>query len=242
VIVVKPNVKWGVTGLVLGLAIALTLPTIAQQPSPESGSADRTVSTNGVAIVRSSPDEAVVTLGVSTEASTAEQAMDANAEQMSDVVNALLDAGLSQDDLATASINLYPRWNDSGTAVDGFTAENQVTVTVGNLDRVGAIIDRAVAAGANLAGGITFKVSDTNEAADRALEEAVADARRKAEVLAEAGGAQLGAVVSISETSSSVTPPLVYAREAAVAADASTPILPPTMESQVSVIVVWSLV
>lgn len=237
----KPNAKWGVAGLILGIAVALTLPTVAQQPSPEAGSADRTVSTNGVAIVRSSPDEAVVTLGVTTEGATAEQAMDANAEKMTDVVDALLAAGLGQDDLATASINLYPRWNDMGTAVDGFTAENQVTVTVDNLDRVGAIIDRAVAAGANLASGITFRVADDSASADEALEEAVADARRKAEVLAGAGGAQLGAVLSITETSSSFAPPVMYAREEA-AADLATPVLPPTIESQVSVTVVWSLV
>jgi hypothetical protein len=236
----KPNVKWGVAGLVLGLAVALTLPTVAQQSTPEAGSTDRTVTTNGVAIIRSAPDEALVTLGVSSEAATAEQAMDANAEAMNDVIDALLDAGLDREDLATASINLYPRWDDMGTSVTGFTAENQVTVTVDDLDRVGAIIDRGVAAGANLASGITFSVSESNESVDAALQEAVADARRKAESLAAAGGASLGAVVSITETSSSVEPPVVYAREAA-AADMATTVLPPTMESQVSVTVVWAL-
>jgi uncharacterized protein YggE len=241
VIVMKPNVKWGVAGLILGLAVALTLPTVAQQSSPEPGSVDRTVSTSGTAIIRSAPDEALVTLGVSTEAPTAEQAMNANAEAMADVVRALVDAGLSEDDLATASINLYPRWDASGTQVDGFTAENQLTATVHNLDRVGAIIDRGVAAGANLASGITFRVSNTSESIDRALEEAVADARRKAEALAAAGGTSLGSVVSISETSSSFEPPVVYAR-AEAAADMATPVLPPTLESQVSVTVVWSLV
>jgi uncharacterized protein YggE len=105
----KPNVKWGVAGLVLGLAVALTLPTVAQQSTPEAGSADRTVSTSGVAIIRSAPDEALVTLGVSSEAATAEQAMDANAEAMNEVIEALQDAGLDRDDLATASLNLYPR-------------------------------------------------------------------------------------------------------------------------------------
>jgi uncharacterized protein YggE len=240
VIEMKPNVKWGVAGLVLGLAVALTLPTVAQQSSPEAGSVDRTVSTSGTAIIRSAPDEALVTLGVSSEASTAQQAMDANAEAMNDVIDALLDAGLDRDDLATASINLYPRWDDMGTSVTGFTAENQVTATVDDLDRVGQIIDRGVAAGANLASGITFRVSESNEAVDRALQEAVADARRKAEALAAAGDAGLGAVVSITETSSSVEPPVVYAR-AEAAADLATPVLPPTMESQVSVTVVWAL-
>lgn len=238
----KPNAKWGVAGLILGIAVAITLPTVAQEPPPsETQAFDRTVSTSGVAIVRSSPDEALVTLGVRTDAPTAEEAMQTSAERMSDVVGALLDAGLDEDDLATASINLYPRWDNTGTTVDGFTAENQLTATVRDLDRVGAIIDRAVAAGANLTSGITFRISNDNGAADRALTEAVDDARRKAELLAAAGGAELGAVVSITEISSASPPPVIYA-EAAIAADAVTPVLPPTLESQVIVSVVWALV
>ena len=238
----KPNAKWGITGLILGLAVALTLPTIAQEsPSPEAQSLDRTVSTSGVAIVRSSPDEALVTLGVRTDAATAQEAMQTNAESMGDVIRALLDAGLDEPDLATASINLYPRWDDTGTAVVGFTAENQVTATVHDLDRVGAIIDRGVGAGANLASGITFRLSNGNEAADRALGEAVADARRKAELLAAAADAELGVVVTITELSSGTQPPIFYA-DAAVSAGSVTPVLPPTLESQVSVNVVWSLV
>jgi uncharacterized protein YggE len=239
----KPGAKWGIAGLALGLAVAVMLPTIAQEsPSPDAGSEDRTVSTNGVAIVRSAPDEALVTLGVQTEAETAQEAMQANAAQMADLTQALLDAGLDEDDLATATINLYPRWDMNGTSIIGFTAENQVTVTIRNLDRVGAIIDGGVQAGANLTSGITFRVSNASEAADRALEEAVADARRKAEVLAAAGGAGLGAVVSIVEGGSSFTPPVVYAEEMRAGADMATPVFPPTLESQVSVTVVWTLV
>ncbi len=238
----KPNAKWGIAGLIMGLALAVTLPTIAQEsPPPESQPADRTVSTSGVAIVRSAPDEALVTLGVRSDASTAQEAMQGNAERMGDVIGALLDAGLDDADLATASINLYPRWDDTGTKVVGFTAENQVTATVDDLDRVGTIIDRGVGAGANLASGITFRVSSGNDAADRALAEAVADARRKAELLATAADAELGAVVSITEVSSASQPPILYA-DAAASAGAVTPVLPPTLESQVSVSVVWSLV
>jgi uncharacterized protein YggE len=238
---VKSNAKWGVAGLALGIAVAIMLPTIAQEsPSAGAGSTDRTVSTSGVAIVRSAPDEALVTLGVHTDADTAQAAMEANAQQMRDVLDALLDAGLDEADLATSSINLYPRWDASGTSVDGFTAENQLTATVHDLDRVGAIIDRGVAAGANLTSGITFRVSGSSDAADRALGEAVADARRKAELLAEAAGAQLGAVVSVTEVASASEPPILYAERAAM--DAATPVLPPTLESQVSVAVVWSLV
>jgi uncharacterized protein len=239
----KPSAKWGITGLVLGLAVAIMLPTIAQESSPNPGTeaSDRTVSTNGIAIVRSAPDEALVTLGVHTDAASAEEAMQGNADRMGDMVQALMEAGLDRNDLATATISLYPRWNDTGSEIVGFTAENQITATVTNMDRVGAIIDAGVRAGANLAGGITFRVSNGNEAADRALTEAVADAKRKAELLAATGGDELGVVLSITESGSSVPPPVYYG-EAGAAADMATPILPPTLETQVSVNVVWSLV
>jgi uncharacterized protein YggE len=235
------RLKWGVVGLILGLAVAMTLPSIAQEPSPSPEPApDRTVTTTGVAIVRSAPDEALVTLGVHTDAETADEAMDENATRMSDVILALLDAGLAEDQLATATLSLWPRWTSDGQVVTGFAAENQVTVTVRDLERVGTIIDLAVDAGANLTSGISFRMSEANPAGDRALTEAVEDARRKAELLATAGGAQLGAVVTITELSSSATPPIVYA-EAEAAGGAATQVLPPTLEAQVSVSVTWSL-
>ena len=236
----KSHLKWAVAGVILGVAAAMTLPSIAQEPSPQHGAeSDRTVTTTGVAIVRSAPDEALVTLGVHTDAETADEAMDQNAARISDVIRALLDAGLEEEQLATANLSLWPRWTGDGQVVVGFTAENQVTVTVRDLERVGTIIDLAVDAGANLTSDITFRMSEANTAADHALTEAVADARRKAELLASAGGAELGAVVTIAELSSSATPPVVYAAEAADGG--ATRVLPPTLESQVSVSVTWSL-
>lgn len=239
----KNRLKWGVAGLILGLAAAMTLPSIAQEPSPSSepDPSERTVTTTGVAIVRSAPDEALVTLGVHTDAETADEAMGENAAHMSDVILALLDAGLDEDQLATATLSLWPRWTGDGQVVTGFTAENQLTVTVRDLERVGTIIDLAVDAGANLTSGITFRMSEANPAADDALIEAVADARRKADLLATAGGAGLGAVVTITELSSSATPPVVYAENDS-AGGATTQVLPPTLESPVSVSVTWSLV
>ena len=233
--------KWGISGIVLGLVVALSLPTLAQEDPAQPGTYDRTVSTTGVAIVRSAPDEALITLGVHTDADTAQAAMDRNAELMADVIASLLDAGLIEDQLATSSLSLWPTWGIDGQEVVGFTAENQVTATVRDLDRLGSIIDRAVASGANLSSGITFRVSENSAAADAALTEAVADARRKADLLAQAGGASLGEVITIAEASSGgISPPVLYAEDLA-GADRATQVLPPTLESQVSVSVTWSL-
>jgi len=237
----KKNVRWGIAGLVAGLAAALAIPTFAQTTPPAGGgSSERTVTVTGSATIRSAPDEAVITLGVRTQAPTAEGAMQQNANRMAAIMRVLLDEGLRQGDIATAWINLYPNYDSSGLTIVGYTAENQVTATVRDMGRIGRIIDGSVEAGANVLGGIAFQLSEENEGRDEALAEAVADARHKAEILAEASGASLGPVVTIAE-SGGVSPPPIYYERVAADAGATTPISPPTLESQVMVTVVWSL-
>jgi len=238
----RKNVRWGIAGLVAGLAAALAVPTFAQPTAPPGGgNSERTVTVTGSATIRSAPDEAVVTLGVRTQATTAEGAMQQNANRMAAIMRVLLDQGLRQGDIATAWINLYPNYDSSGLTIVGYTAENQVTATVRDMARIGRIIDGTVEAGANVLGGIAFQLSDENEGRDDALAEAVADARRKAEILAEASGASLGPVVTINEAGALTPPPIYYDRVAVAEAGATTPISPPTLESQVMVTVVWSL-
>jgi uncharacterized protein YggE len=117
-------------------------------------------------------------------------------------------------------------------------------VTLHDISTVGEVIDDAVKAGANLSNGITFQLSDENQGVNQALGDAVVNARSKAETLAGAGGAQLGEVVSMQESSYGSTPPVYYGRDASMGgavADSPTPIQPPTLETQVSVTVTWAL-
>jgi uncharacterized protein len=239
----KAKASWGAAGLLLGLVAALTLPSLAQtsSPSPGTDGPGRTVTVTGSATIRSAPDEAVVTLGVQTQAPTAQGALQQNASRMNDVVKALLGDGVKPGDLATAWVNLYPNYASGGTAIVSYSAQNQVNVTVRDLSKVGSIIDDAVGAGANLSSGIQFQLSDQNQGVERALAEAVANARAKGEALASAGDASLGSVVTITEGSAPQYPPVPFAADAG-RAEASTPISPPTLETQVTVTVVWSLV
>ncbi len=87
----KAKVSWGAAGLMLGLVAALAIPSFAQQsPPPSSGSSTRTVTVSGSATITSSPDEAVITLGVQTQAPTAQGALQQNASRMSAVMKAIL--------------------------------------------------------------------------------------------------------------------------------------------------------
>jgi uncharacterized protein YggE len=151
------------------------------------------------------------------------------------------EAGVPREDVATTNVSLYPSYGSDGTTVTGYVAGNQVDAIVRDLRDVGRLIDSAVDAGANSVNGISFRLSDESQGLDEALRGAVDDARDKAEVLADAAGAGLGGVVSITETASGFPPP-VYYDEQEVAADArATPVIPPEVETQVSVTVTWSL-
>lgn len=238
----KGNLKGTLAGIALGAAVALTLPSLAQDASPEPGSGRRTVTVSGSATVRSQPDEATVTLGVQTRALTAEAAMRDNANRMREVIGAVRAEGVAADDVATAWVSLYPQYDHNGIGVEGYVAENQVSVTVRSMQAVGRVIDAAVEAGANLTSGISFGLSDEGAGLERALAEAVADARDKALALAEASGAQLGVVVSVSETGAPFPGPVHRDLGVAEAAGAVPPIQPPTIETQVSVTVTWELV
>jgi uncharacterized protein YggE len=223
--------------------VALTLPSLAQDTGSSAPSTtQRTVTVSGTSTIKAAPDEAIVSLGVQTEANTAQGALSQDAERMTAVFAALNDQGISKDDIATTSVSLYPTYGQSGMEITGYQAANQIDVTVHDMTKVGTIIDAAVGAGANLSNGITFKLSDASHGVDQALAAAVADARSKAEALATAGNANLGQVMTIQETSASSTPPIFYDKGFATAgASVPTPVSPPTLETQVSVMVTWTL-
>jgi uncharacterized protein YggE len=233
------KIAMGAAGVVVGLIAALTLPSFGQSSPAATGSSAHTVTVTGTATIKTQPDEAVVSLGVQTQASSAEAALQQNAAKMNHVLAVLSGLGIGGSDLATSDVSLYPSTGPNGT-VTGYQASNSVDVTVHDLSKVGSVIDKAVGAGANLSGGITFQVSDQNKGMNGALAAAVQDSKSKAVALAAAGGAQLGSVVSIDATRQSPQPPVNYAYAGAAGA-ASTPVRPPTLQTQVSVTVVWAL-
>jgi uncharacterized protein YggE len=238
------RIRWASLGLVFGAAVALAVPTFAQQPSSAASEPTaHTITVSGMGIVRSAPDEAVLWIGVQTQSGSANQALRDNAAKMTKVIDGIVRTGVRRDDIATSSVSLNPNYDTTGQRVTGFTAANQVTVTVRDLSRVGDVIDRAVAAGANLTSGVTFQLSERNQGVNQALAQAVQDARSKAEALASAAGAHLGTVVSVTETSAGAQPPVYYApaADAGGGSAAPTPIAPGQVETQVSVTVVWEL-
>jgi uncharacterized protein YggE len=163
------------------------------------------VTVTGEATVAVAPDMAVIRIGVTSQGKTAREASEANAKQMTAVLAAIKDAGIADRDVQTSWLSLQPQYdpNKTGAArLIGFQVNNQVTVKIRDIGKLPAILDRAIAAGANEMSGIEFVVSEQSKLLDKARAEAIADAHRKAELYANAAGMKVGRVMAISEEGS----------------------------------------
>jgi uncharacterized protein YggE len=186
-------------------------------PSP-AHAVDRLLTVTGESSVSVAPDAAVIRIGVTTQGKTAREASEANAGQMTAVLASIKQSGIPDRDVQTSFLSVQPQYdpNKGGTArLTGFQVTNRVTVKIRNVDALPAIIDRAIGAGANEMSGIEFVVSEQSKMLDQARSDAIADARRKADLFAQAAGVKVGRVVSISEEGASPTPrPVMQAMRA----------------------------
>lgn len=197
-----------------------------------SAATSDTVTVTGTGIVEAVPDRAEVSAGVETRAATARAALAANGTAMRKVIDALRAGG--GIDVTTQTVSLSTSFDNQG-APNGFVASNIASATVA-FDKAGALIDAAVAAGANTVYGPSPSRSDADALYRQALAKAVADAASRAAVLAKAAGRELGRVTGISESGSALAP--VFAK---AAADASTPVESGPQETTASVSVTYEL-
>jgi uncharacterized protein len=198
----------------------LILPfVVAAALAPVSAfAAERLVTVTGEASVAVAPDTSIIRIGVTSQGKTAREASEANAARMTSVLAAIKDAGIADKDVQTSRLSLQPQYdpNKAGAAhLLGFQVTNQVTVKIHDIANLPGILDRAIAAGANEMSGIEFIVSEQSKLLDQARDEAIADARRKAEIYARAAGAKVGHVVAITEGGAAAPPIAMQAMRAA---------------------------
>jgi uncharacterized protein YggE len=215
-------------------AVAAVVLTGTAPAAAEATSGGITV--QGTASVSAAPDRAQLSVGVESQGATAKAALAANAAEMRRVLAALRSAGAT--DLKTQSVTLNSRSAEGG-AVQGFTAQNSVSATVREVGRAGAVIDAAVAAGANQVYGPNLTHSNPAALYRQALRAAVAEARLSAQALAAASNLTLGAVTAVVEGGSAPMP-FALASRAADEAVAQTPIEPGQQEVTASVSVTFA--
>ncbi len=182
------------------------------------------ITVTGEASLSVAPDRAIVSAGVSSQAKAAREAMSANNKAMAAVLASLKEQGVADADVQTARLSLEAiRSKDNAQPVAGFQASNRVTVQIREIAKLGEVLDRLVTAGANSIGGIEFIVSNAERLLDKVRADAVADAKRKAEIYVQAAGVGLGRPVTISEQGAPMRPMM---RMAAPSAGAAMPVAP----------------
>jgi hypothetical protein len=188
------------------------------------------------------PDRATIVLGVQTRDASATVAAAENARLMNETINALLAAGIAEEEIQTSRYSLGTEHQDEPLAGEEkpeapmFLASNMVTVSLNNTEDVGLVLDAAVSAGSNSIQEVSFDLKDPQPQKDQALTLAIEDARRKAEVAANAAGVKLGRILEISEGYG-----YVAAASRGGVFDGATPIQPGLMEITASVTMTYEI-
>jgi uncharacterized protein len=171
----------------------------------QSLSAQPFVRASGYGSVTVKPDPLKLTVGVTTQATTAQKASEENAAQMEKVLSKLHQIVGSTGDIKTVTYSVTPvyKYNsaDGTSTLIGYKATNMVEITTSDLSLGGPLADAATAAGANSIQGLRFALKDSDPARNEALRQATRRAKEHAEAMASGLGMRVGQVVSAEESS-----------------------------------------
>jgi uncharacterized protein YggE len=229
---------------VLALGVAVVVGGSAPvQAAPGDAPTDAGVEVHGVGTATGKPDVLHVTVGVETGAGTVGDALSAANAAAGKVLGALHKAGVADADLQTRNVHVYPRYDGNGQNINGYTAEQDVAVTLRDLGTAGATISAAVDAAGDAARlkGVVYELDDDAALRSKARELAYADARATAEQYAKLAGRQLGDVVLVQEQMTPSGPVPMMAADSATGTASAVPIAPGTTDVTVTAQVRWSL-
>ncbi len=201
--------KKNILKLILGLLVILLVVGCIPQPD------QRTINTNGQASMSVEPDQAVVYVAIETLEESADESKDENSRITDEIYAALYKIGIERDNIETEYYQIYEEfdWNQGNRISKGFKTAHNLKISTEEFDDVGEIIDAVVDAGATRINNINFELSDEKqkEYKKQVLSEASKDAKEKAEAIAEGLGAELGDVISISDSGYGYRPYPLYA-------------------------------
>ena len=216
------------------LACTLSLPALAADP--------HTIAMTGQGEVKAVPDTATLNAGVTSNGASAAAALSANSARMNQLFAALKKLGVPDRDIQTSGFSVQPQYtngdNNAPRRLTGYQVNNEVSVRLEDVAKVGATLDTLAGAGANQMNGISFDIANPAPVLEKARIQAIADARARAQTYAQAAGVTLGPIVSISEGGNE-TPPRPLYRVMALAAP--TPVAPGEQSVTADVTVVWEI-
>lgn len=220
--------------LVLALLMALLALPVAAEAEEQTHLDKSTLTVTGTGRLAVIPDMAFVTFGMETAGKSLGQAQRQNTEAMQRVTERLRELQIDKERIQTSSFTVSPQYKpapkrspDAPPAppeITGYVVSHSVTVEVRNTERVAAVIEASLAAGANHFQGLHWALSDEQQGRLEALKQAAARAREKASALSEALKVKLVRLISANEGGHIVRPvPMASRSMVAMEAGGSEP-------------------
>jgi uncharacterized protein YggE len=185
------------------IALATSLLALAPLPAGADEAPKRSISLTATGAIKTAPDKVDITTGVTSQAPTAKEALAKNSAAMSEVVAALKAEGLDPKDIQTTNFTVQPLYEERkdgrSPKIVGYQVSNSVHLTVRDIAKLGQILDKVVSLGANDVNSIEFGVAEPEALKDEARKLAMRNAIANARLYADAAGARLGKVLTISE-------------------------------------------
>jgi uncharacterized protein YggE len=247
--IARPSIGGGSGGAVDalsgGMAAGIASPVSALTPlaaAPTATVDGHTISTRGVGRATGTPDTLTVLIGVSTQASSAKSALEANNTKANALLQLLRRNGVADKDLRTSQLSINPRYDNKST-ITGYQVDNTVQATLHDLGKAGALLDAAVGAIGNAVRiqQISFSIGDDTALRAQARAQAVAQAKAQASQLAQAAGVSLGSIRSLTELVDAGSPIGYDMKAAAGVSAASVPVQPGQQEITVAVDLVYDI-
>lgn len=210
---------------------------------PSAAKPSSTITVTGSGTAKGTPDTVSFQIGVSTVAKNAAGALRTNSARVRSLVASLKASGVTKSDLQTSGLNIYANYDNKGT-ITGFTATNNLDVTIHAISTAGTAIDAAAQAAGNgvQLNGLSFSISNESQLLKKARTAAMRNAFLQASQVAQAGDTRIGSIIRITDQENVSSPPVIYKTFAPTASGLdSVPIEAGSQSVNVQVTVVYAL-
>ena len=227
--------------LVVGVLVFFVGQMVYQSQILDQQNANQ-ITVTGSGKIYAKPDVAVISLGVTAEASTVAEVTKANTEKMNAVIAAVKALNVDEKDIQTTNYNLTPNYDiqpmvyssyypvKTTNKIIGYTLQQNIQVKIreNNFEKIGDILAKTTTAGANLVGDLQFTIDNPEKFRDQARAKAIAEAKTNASNLAKESGIKLGKLINVFEGYNSY--PVMYSSAKAMGAGADSAVPVPTIQ------------
>lgn len=198
---------------------------------------NREIRVAGEGILAVQPDQAEVSLGVSSEGMELQKVQQENGTAITKIIQAVQNEGVKAEDIQTIEYSIYPVYDfvNNVQTLRGYKVNHILNIPVTDIQNVGLVVDIAVSNGANTVSNISFSISNRAIVYQQALAMAVENAILKASTIAQK--LQIRLITPpfqiIENTQGNGLPPSPYGDM--VKSAATTPVSPGTLDVKAAI-------